>query len=40
MDICLIVMSFRLISYNCKGFNMSKEPFIKSLLSQCDSLRS
>ena len=28
MDICLIAMALILISYNCKGFNISKVPFI------------
>ena len=26
------------MSYNCKGFNVSKVPFIKSLLERCDIL--
>ena len=31
-------MKLKLMSYNCKGFNVSKVPFIKSLLERCDIL--
>ena len=31
-------MKLKLMSYNCKDFNVSKVPFIKSLLERCDIL--
>ena len=31
-------MKLKLMSYNCKGFNVRKVPFIKSLLERCDIL--
>ena len=34
----LIIMEIKLLSYNCRGFNVSKVPFVKSLLDQCDLL--
>ena len=29
---------YRIVSYNCRGFNASKVPFISELLNMCDIL--
>ena len=31
-------MELKLISYNCKGFNISKVPYIQKLLDECNVL--